>query len=120
MVNPQSPDGYDPFVRALMRFSERAKTAERQLVQPSELQWLLHAAQEDASLTDYEVPRVLPTQFYAEPLAPLRDRDEAALDDIFQSEDVEEAVSDVQARLQQIYPEPCWEDEPYDFLHGYI
>ncbi len=61
-----------------------------------------------------------PLMFHAEPLAPLRQRDEQALEEIFDDLQVEEILTDVCIRLKQIYPEPCWEDEPFDFLRGYV
>jgi len=115
MVNPPSPEGYDPFVRAMMRVSERAIRAEQRLMQSPEIAW---PVRETDSETDYELP-ILP-RLYAEPLAPLRDRDETALTDIFTADHLEDAITDIQDRLNHLYPEPCWEDDPYDFLHGYL
>lgn len=61
-----------------------------------------------------------PLTFHAEPLTPLRQRDEHALEDIFGDIHIEEIFSDVFVRLKQLYPEPCWEDEPFDFLKSYL
>ncbi|MEM6252963.1 MAG: hypothetical protein AAF821_08575 [Cyanobacteria bacterium P01_D01_bin.156] len=58
---------------------------------------------------------------HADPLAPLRQRDELALDEIFgECSTLEEAVDDVYQRLAKFYPEPCWEDEPFEFLESYL
>ncbi|ESA38231.1 hypothetical protein N836_32910 [Leptolyngbya sp. Heron Island J] len=57
-----------------------------------------------------------PLMFHAEPLAPLRQRDEQALEDIFDDIEVEDILTDVCIRLRQLHPEPCWEDDPFDFL----
>ncbi|MEO0539506.1 MAG: hypothetical protein AAFZ80_01430 [Cyanobacteria bacterium P01_A01_bin.105] len=116
-INSSSPDGYDPFVRAMMRFSERVKRAERQLMQVPQIAWPVSDAQDKAEADD-GLPII--SRLYAEPLAPLRDRDEVALNDVFQTEHIEDAVNDVQNRLSHLHPEPCWEDDPYDFLHGYV
>lgn len=113
-TTPPSPDGYDPFVRAMMRVSERAKQAERRLTQPADIAWPVREASKD----EREPPII--SRLYAEPIAPLRDRDEVALQDIFTTTQLEDAITDIQDRLSHLYPEPCWEDDPYDFLHGYV
>ena len=61
-----------------------------------------------------------PVAFHAEPLAPLRQRDEQALDDIFEDIQVDAIIADICSRLKQLHPEPCWDDEPFDFLRGYV
>ena len=61
-----------------------------------------------------------PVMFHAEPLAPLRQRDEQALEDVFDDIEVEDILTDVCLRLRQLYPEPCWEDELFDFLQEYV
>lgn len=61
-----------------------------------------------------------PLMFHAEPLAPLRQRDEQALEDFFDDTEIEDILTDVCLRLKQLYPEPCWEDNPFDFLQGYV
>ena len=61
-----------------------------------------------------------PVMFHAEPLAPLRQRDEQALEDVFDDSEVEDILTDVCIRLKQLYPEPCWEDELFDFLQEYV
>lgn len=55
---------------------------------------------------------------HASPLSPLRKRDQAALAEYFERENIQEIALDVHRYLAQIYPEPCWEDEPWDFLHA--
>lgn len=57
---------------------------------------------------------------HASPLAPLRSRDREALDDFFDGDNASETALDVHRCLSRLYPEPCWEDEPYEFLNGYI
>ncbi|MBE7381723.1 MAG: hypothetical protein F6J95_009975 [Leptolyngbya sp. SIO1E4] len=57
---------------------------------------------------------------HASPLTPLRQRDARALDEFFKDERIQEITLDIHRNLARMYPEPCWEDEPYDFLHGYI
>ena len=57
---------------------------------------------------------------HASPLAPLRSRDAQALDSLFENEQMQAMVLDIHRYMARIYPEPCWEDEPYEFLHGLI
>lgn len=57
---------------------------------------------------------------HASPLAPLKVRDAEALDAFFDSDRVREITLDVHRYLARTYPEPCWEDEPYEFLKGYV
>ncbi|MEO0870143.1 MAG: hypothetical protein AAFY17_17275 [Cyanobacteria bacterium J06642_11] len=62
-----------------------------------------------------------PLTFHADPLTPLRQRDELALEEIFgDSYQMAEVVDDIRGRLGQLHPEPCWEDEPFNFLKGYL
>ena len=65
-------------------------------------------------------PFLKPLTFHAEPLNAMRRRDEQALEDIFDDLQVEEILIDVCIRLRQLYPEPCWDDEPFDFLQDYL
>ena len=60
------------------------------------------------------------TFHHADPLAPLRPRDEQALEEFFDDSQLDEMIADVQFRLRQLCPEPCWEDDPFDFLCNYI
>lgn len=57
---------------------------------------------------------------HASPIAPLRQRDSAALNDFFECDHIQEIALDIHRYLARTYPEPCWEDEPYEFLNGYI
>jgi|GEM_PF-1840753 len=57
---------------------------------------------------------------HASPLAPLRARDSRALEDCFEHEHLQAIALDIHRYLARIYPEPCWEDEPFEFLNGYI
>ncbi|MEA5466083.1 hypothetical protein [Leptothoe sp. PORK10 BA2] len=61
-----------------------------------------------------------PLTFHAEPLSPMRQRDEQALEDLFAHGPIEDIVSDICDRLKQLYPEPCWEEEAFDFLKAYL
>lgn len=68
----------------------------------------------------HDIYSLQPVTFHANPLAPLRQKDEQALVEIFDDFQIEDILADVCIRLKQIYPEPCWEDEPFNFLEGYL
>lgn len=57
---------------------------------------------------------------HASPLAQMRDGDSEALDAFFDTDRIQDITLDVHRYLARMYPEPCWEDEPFEFLHGYI
>lgn len=56
---------------------------------------------------------------HASPLAPLRVRDSHALNEMFEHDRLQEITLDIHRYLARTYPEPCWEDDPYEFLNGY-
>ncbi|WP_448563061.1 hypothetical protein [Trichothermofontia sp.] len=53
-------------------------------------------------------------------VAPLKDRDIKALDTLFHCDGIEEAAADVSQVLLTLFPEPCWEDDPFEFLREYL
>lgn len=53
-------------------------------------------------------------------IAPLRDRDIKALDTLFHCDGIEEAEADITQVLLALFPEPCWEDDPFEFLREYL
>ncbi len=57
---------------------------------------------------------------YASPIEPLRERDKTALAALFEREDVDDIVIDVLSYLVCLWPEPCWDDDPFDFLEDYL
>lgn len=57
---------------------------------------------------------------YAAPLAPLHERDKTALSGFFERDDMEEIASDVKQTLAWLWPEPCWDEEPYEFLKEFL
>lgn len=56
----------------------------------------------------------------AAPLMPLTERDMKALAGFFERDDAEKLESDINNYMRLIYPEPCWEDNPFDFLRDYL
>lgn len=57
---------------------------------------------------------------YAAALMPLRERDMKVLAEMFRQDAIEEIEADIIHLLLKIYPEPCWEDDPFDFLQEYL
>ena len=57
---------------------------------------------------------------YAPPLMPLKERDWKVLVDLFDRGDSEEIENDINSKLLLMIPEPCWEDDPFDFLSEYL
>lgn len=86
--------------------------------------------QPESALSLYAVPLLRPdiaipisaglSVEHASPIAPLRQRDRVALEAMFDRPDLPAISLDIHRSLARLYPEPCWEDEPYEFLHGYI
>jgi hypothetical protein len=57
---------------------------------------------------------------YADPLSPLRERDEKALVGLFQEGNMVAIEADISHCLLQLLPEPCWEDNPLEFLREFL
>jgi hypothetical protein len=57
---------------------------------------------------------------YAAPLSPLRERDSQALASWFETDKMHEIEADVTRYLLLLWPEPCWDEDLYDFLHDYL
>jgi hypothetical protein len=51
---------------------------------------------------------------------PLRQRDLQALTGFFELEGMAMIEADIINSLRKRYPEPCWEDDPFDFLKEYL
>ncbi|MGG6296614.1 hypothetical protein ACQ4M4_19660 [Leptolyngbya sp. AN02str] len=56
----------------------------------------------------------------AAPLMPLRDRDMHVLADWFHQPDIHAIEADILHNLEYLYPAPCWEDDPFEFLHEFL
>ncbi|WP_341527245.1 hypothetical protein WKK05_32850 [Nostoc sp. UHCC 0302] len=59
-------------------------------------------------------------QVYAESFTSLKERDWNALTDLFDRDDGDEIEADINSNLYWRTPEPCWEDDPFDFLREYL
>ncbi|AFY31215.1 hypothetical protein [Calothrix sp. PCC 7507] len=64
--------------------------------------------------------RIMNIEVHAAPSTALRTRDWKALLELFDREDVDEIDADVHGSLRLLPPEPCWEDDPFDFLREYL
>ncbi|MFB2923181.1 MULTISPECIES: hypothetical protein [Aerosakkonema] len=53
-------------------------------------------------------------------LTSLREGDTKALAALFDREDSDEIETDISKYLLLLWPEPCWEDNPFDFLREYL
>jgi len=59
-------------------------------------------------------------EVHAPPLSALKERDWKALKELFDRKDGDEIEADINSKLCLMVPEPCWEDEPFDFLREYL
>ncbi|MBD2663308.1 hypothetical protein B6N60_03181 [Richelia sinica FACHB-800] len=50
----------------------------------------------------------------------LKDRDWEALTALFDRDDGDEIEADITSKLLFLIPEPCWEDNPFEFLREYL
>lgn len=57
---------------------------------------------------------------YAAPLAPLRDRDTTALSEWFGQAEMDQIEADISRCLIVLWPAPCWEDDPFEFLEEHM
>nr|WP_320076065.1 hypothetical protein [Tolypothrix sp. PCC 7712] len=50
----------------------------------------------------------------------MEERDWKAMTELFDREDSEEIEADIMKSLLFMIPEPCWGDDPFDFLREYL
>jgi len=117
MLISSSSDSSTGFPVELIRFS--SKVAASKAYRPSITSLLpepnaTQAPKALANSKSYEVGH------YAAPLMSLHDRDINALTGLFEREDINEIEADIQKILHWLWPEPCWEEDPFDFLHEYL
>ena len=117
------PDHVDTAVKLLKGFTPAAEKENgfSPSVEPASEAWA-HDWQNPRRLYQPDISSLLgPSTFHhADPLASLRPRDEQALEEFFDDSQLDEIIADVHFRLRQLCPEPCWEDDPFDFLCSYI
>ncbi|MBW4484341.1 MAG: hypothetical protein KME14_17530 [Tildeniella torsiva UHER 1998/13D] len=107
----------DPWVKALFSYSQ---TAAAKLRSPSSRPEPTAAKSSAVSghATFYSLADAAPQ--LANPLAPLRDRDRAALSELFTHDHMATIESDILTRLSYLVPEPPWDVEPYEFLREFL
>jgi hypothetical protein len=59
-------------------------------------------------------------EVYALQSTSLKDRDWKALLELFDREDADDIEADIHSNLLMLVPEPCWDDDPFDFLSEYL
>ena len=57
---------------------------------------------------------------HAAPLTPMRERDLEALAEMFELQDDDEIEADIIQYLHLLCPEPCWEEDSFEFLREYL
>ncbi len=133
MFNPSSMDDAVPFPSELnlLRVQAASVTTTQR---PNSLgskssgkvvPWKTTAAPEPAKLWRSPEPESSPAFAdyvgdFAAPLTPLWERDIKALGDFFDREDMHDIETDVVRNLLARWPEPCWEDNPFDFLQEFL
>ena len=74
--------------------------------------------------TDTQVSKTTEQEYsqvvHAAPLSSLRERDLQALAEMFEPEEASEVEAELVSYLNLMYPEPCWEEDPFDFLRDYL
>ncbi|NEQ30505.1 MAG: hypothetical protein F6K04_05820 [Leptolyngbya sp. SIO4C5] len=129
MLRSQTEEGYDEYVAELLKFSSKATQQKLQTRQQLQQSADEHTLSRPAGLPEYsdsiatstlQAAYLIALDTHADPVAPLRYRDLAALDEMFGDIQVSEIEADILQHLSWMYPEPCWDDDPYEFLHGYI
>jgi hypothetical protein len=50
----------------------------------------------------------------------LRERDWEALTSLFDRDDSDEIKDEIKSKLVWLVPEPCWEDNPFEFLREFL
>lgn len=70
--------------------------------------------------TDQIIDWYSPSPNIPAPLESLRYRDKTALNELFEQKDLEAIILDVVTNLLWLWPEPCWEEDPYEFLEEFL
>ncbi|TAF03824.1 MAG: hypothetical protein EAZ77_16620 [Nostocales cyanobacterium] len=50
----------------------------------------------------------------------LKERDWEALISLFERDDSDEIEAEIKSKLVWLVPEPCWEDNPFEFLKEFL
>lgn len=70
----------------------------------------------------YSLPKAARFEAFSllDAVIPLRQRDEQVLIELFRQEGIEAIEEDIVCNLLCRHPEPCWEDDPFEFLREYL
>lgn len=133
MFNPSSTDDAVPFPSELnlLRVQAASVTTTQRLTSVSSkfsgkvVPWKTAAAPETVGL--WRSPESGSSSSFSDfvgssaaPLAQLWERDIKALGGLFEREDMHDIETDVVRNLLARWPEPCWEDDPFDFLREFL
>lgn len=133
MFNPSSTDDAVPFPSELnlLRVQAASVTPTQRLTSVSSklsgkvVPWKATPAPETATL--WRSPEPDSSSAFSgflggstTPLAQLWERDVEALGGFFDRADMHDIETDVIRNLLARWPEPCWEDDPFDFLREFL
>ncbi|MEO0532854.1 MAG: hypothetical protein AAF215_03185 [Cyanobacteria bacterium P01_A01_bin.123] len=121
MAKAAAQTSYDPYIAKLIEFSNRRAKEDSARSRHSTNRNLVSA--QTAPMMPAITLRPLNragSKVHADPISPLRTQDWVALDDLFAHDQMTVAEPDILQNLDKLCPEPCWEEDPYEFLHGYL
>lgn len=114
----------DTALAELIRFSLRAVASNPSRSLRRFLEWKSQPSEAEQPARDAiaiawaETPAEIDS--HAAPLPPLRDRDETALAELFERDDLDDIATDVITHQLWLWPAPCWEEDPFEFLGDYL
>lgn len=109
-----STDRRDPFLTKLVEFSKKAAASKQ-------TRGLRRFFGKDIQRQESNPTPVRDrSSGAAEPLSPLRERDNKALADLFERDDLDEIHTDVLDCLGLLHPPPCWDEESVDLLEEFV
>lgn len=112
-------DDRDPFVTELLEFSTKALSKKQESRSPAPAASQGPEPSQYGDQSEHWADSKLDLD-HAAPLMPLRKRDLVVLAEMFEHDQIEAIEADVIRNLLIRWPEPCWEDEPLEFLSDYL
>lgn len=123
MAKAAAQTSYDPYISRLIKFSNKRadenSAGSRYLTSRNSVTAQTAPVTATAA-TVRPLNRTGLKVVHADPISPLRLQDLVALDDLFDHDQMVIAEPDILHNLDKMCPEPCWEEDPYEFLHGYL
>ncbi len=116
MLISQSPDEGALALAELVRFSEKVAASETARV--SRFPRVKRTKQPTTDQLSTEQSRSQSS--YASPLKALRERDLQALAALFDGENGDRIETEIASYLLMLWPDPCWEEDAYDFLGEFL